>query len=380
MSETIAIIGGGLQGTLCALACARAGHRVVLFERSARLFDRASRNNEGKIHRGYTYGLDPSGETQRVMAGFGASFMPALRDLVPEIDGILVAREVIYARHRASQLGEEATARHFAAVAALAPGTDPPVRLTDGDCLDRFGLDVTSAVRVAEQTVSPERLRDAVLAAIDGTPAIAVELGTEIEATEPSGYLVAGGKRLGLFGAMVNCAWDGLARLDATAGVPDAGLCLRAKAGFITTATTGLPTEPITFSFGPFGDVVPLGGGRVYVSWYPACLMGFTTDLTQGAAWFEERSQAFDAASAYRRTVAAFEALCVGLRLSAGYDRLLAGAILAQGATDIDDRASGLHRRTAVGIHRVGRLFSINPGKLTAAPKLAHDLATMLAS
>jgi hypothetical protein len=168
-------------------------------------------------------------------------------------------------------------------------------------------------------------------------------------------------------------------RLDATADVADAGLCLRAKAGFITAVTTGMPPEPITFSFGPFGDIVPLGGDRVYLSWYPACLMGFTTDLTPGARWFDVRLGAFNAEAAYSDAKAAFEALCVELRLGATYDRLLAGAIVAQGSTDIDDRASGLHRRTAVGIHREGRLFSINPGKLTAAPKLALDLAATLA-
>jgi glycine/D-amino acid oxidase-like deaminating enzyme len=377
LSETIAIIGGGLQGTLCALACARRGRKVVLFERAAQLLDRASRNNEGKIHRGYTYGLDPSGETQRVMATFGAAFMPALREIVPGIDGILVAREVIYARHQASQLNEGETARHIASVGAFAGGA-APVRLTDEECCARFGPGVTSAFRVAEETISPERLRDAVLAEIKRTPVIVVELNVDVDTIAASEVGVGGVSR-GPFAAIVNCAWDGLARLDATAGVADAGLCLRAKAGFVTTARAGLPPAPVTFSYGPFGDVVPLGDDRVYVSWYPACLMGFTTDVSRGAAWFDDRLREFDAGGAYRTTVAAFETLMPGLKLGSTYERLLAGAILARGATDIDDRASGLHRRTAVGIHREGRLFSINPGKLTATPRLALDLASMVA-
>ena len=75
---------------------------------------------------------------------------------------------------------------------------------------------------------------------------------------------------------------------------------------------------------------------------------------------------------------AAFAKLCRGLRLDARFEKVLAGAILAAGSTDIDDRSSGLHERTKIGIRRQENLFSVNPGKLTLTPLLALELAGQL--
>src|SRR5512145_2610807 len=100
MNGTVAVIGGGIQGTLCALACSAAGWRVTLFERKAKLWQGASANNEGKIHLGFTYGLDRSGETQARLAELGGRFEGALAAILgPLPAGVFVARRVIYARH-----------------------------------------------------------------------------------------------------------------------------------------------------------------------------------------------------------------------------------------------------------------------------------------
>ncbi len=52
------------------------------------------------------------------------------------------------------------------------------------------------------------------------------------------------------------------------------------------------------------------------------------------------------------------------------------GVIVAWGETDIDDPASGLHERHAIGPRSHGRYHSVDTGKLTMAPrfgKLAAD-------
>jgi hypothetical protein len=56
-----------------------------------------------------------------------------------------------------------------------------------------------------------------------------------------------------------------------------------------------------------------------------------------------------------------------------------AGSIVAHGHTDVDDRASGLHRRTQVGVHSVGPYHSVDPGKLTTAPVFALEAAERVA-
>ncbi|WP_309714163.1 FAD-dependent oxidoreductase, partial [Pseudolysinimonas sp.] len=51
----VAVVGGGIVGTLSALLLARHGHRVDLYEREAELWSGASAVNEGKVHLGAVY-------------------------------------------------------------------------------------------------------------------------------------------------------------------------------------------------------------------------------------------------------------------------------------------------------------------------------------
>lgn len=120
MSGTVAVIGGGIQGTLCALACSAAGWRVTLFERKPKLWQGASANNEGKIHLGFTYGLDKSGATQSRLAELGGRFEDALAAILGPLPAeVIVARRVIYARHALSALEAEATEAHLDSTAGI---------------------------------------------------------------------------------------------------------------------------------------------------------------------------------------------------------------------------------------------------------------------
>ena len=51
----VAIIGGGIFGCTSALALARAGHSVVLFEKNAQIMQGASKNNHNRLHLGLHY-------------------------------------------------------------------------------------------------------------------------------------------------------------------------------------------------------------------------------------------------------------------------------------------------------------------------------------
>lgn len=376
-SKRLAIVGGGIQGTLCALACAAAGWEVTLFERRDSLWQGASGNNEGKIHLGFTYGLDASGRTQQRLAGLGARFETELVRLVgPLPDGVVVAREVTYARHIDSELSSEATRAHLAATAALlSVQSDAGVRcMRAAELAALFSRDVTDAWIVPEMTIEPVLLGRHVVERLACEARVAVALGVHVDRIDTDGTVWERRESLGRFDRVLNCAWDGLAALDPRA----TGLCLRAKAGFIARGESDAPLRPVTFCYGPFGDIVPLNGGWYYVSWYPACLMGFTTDLSAGARWYEEVARSFDFDVAFERTRNVLAALAPSLRLSAHYDGVRSGAILAAGLTDIYDRASQLHERTAIGLTAHGRVASINPGKLTTAPWWAQKAAEWL--
>ena len=58
---------------------------------------------------------------------------------------------------------------------------------------------------------------------------------------------------------------------------------------------------------------------------------------------------------------------------------VIGGAIYGFGETDIDDAASGLHRRAAVGVRSVGRYHSVDPGKYCLTPYFALQVADRIA-
>jgi glycine/D-amino acid oxidase-like deaminating enzyme len=376
MSSTVAVIGGGIQGTLCALACSAAGWRVTLFERKPKLWQGASANNEGKIHLGFTYGLDRSGKTQARLAELGARFEAALAAILgPLPAGVFVARRVIYARHALSALAAQATDAHLESTARMI-GTGTAIRrLPLPELRSLFSDQVTDAWEVPETTIEPTVLGEAILARIARQANVDIVTNADIAELRQDGTVWdAGGRRLGQFDRLLNCAWDGLARLHGDG----AGFCLRGKAGFIARIRSPGPGLPVTFCFGPFGDIVPLGGGRCYVSWYPACLMGFTTDLSAGSRWFDRLAAGFDFAAAYQLTRHRLTELTRGFELDEQYEGVRAGPILAEGSTDIHDLESRLHRRTAIGLDAHGRIATINPGKLATAPWWASKAATWI--
>ncbi|WP_129678338.1 FAD-dependent oxidoreductase [Candidatus Chloroploca sp. Khr17] len=75
-NDRIAVLGAGLQGACVALALARLGYRVNLFERMDDCLTQASLRNEGKIHLGFVYANDTSFQTADLMLRSALSFGP----------------------------------------------------------------------------------------------------------------------------------------------------------------------------------------------------------------------------------------------------------------------------------------------------------------
>jgi hypothetical protein len=172
-------------------------------------------------------------------------------------------------------------------------------------------------------------------------------------------------------------------RLDAQLGLaPSRGWVHRLKyrlLGRLPGTLTDLPS--VTLVLGPFGDVVTWPSGRVYLSWYPACLRGWTSELAVPESWQAPCNGEVEPRAAHEIAVHALSELdriVPGLGATT-IDTVDAGIITAWGETDIDDPASGFHQRHDVGPSARDGWISVDTGKLTTAPLFA-ERAAILAS
>jgi hypothetical protein len=128
---------------------------------------------------------------------------------------------------------------------------------------------------------------------------------------------------------------------------------------------------------GPYGDTVQRRDGRLYASWYPECLAGWSEDVAPPTSWRPlmdgVRDRAAQAADAKRILDAFAEVFPALAALRA--ERSGAGVIFAWGDRDIDDRTSELHQRSDIGVSMHDGYATIDTGKLTTAPLFASRLA-----
>jgi glycine/D-amino acid oxidase-like deaminating enzyme len=395
---SIAVIGAGLQGCCAALALARRGADVHLYDKEPALLTGASRWNEGKIHLGYIYANDRGdGTLERLLDG-AASFAPLLREQAGlEPEALQISQPFTYLVKRDSQLPAEAVATHFARVdAAIArrreAGFDYLGRsagpascaVNAPDIAGTYDArQVAAAFRTSEYALRPETLCAAVAAAVEASPRIRTHLGVRIDAIEEAGDRLRlrdedGGSE-GPFDDVVNAAWEDRLRLDASLGrTPDKPWLHRYKLAIHVRgapAAEGLPTST-TMMLGEFGDIVRFSGGDWYLSWYPACRLGQSGALAPPD--FLGGLQDADCDRVRRTSLEALAAVAPGLAdldLDSATVDIAGGHIFTWGATGIRDMGSEVHSRVDIGVETHGRVHSIDTGKLGMAPLFAEEAA-----
>ena len=78
------VLGGGIQGCCIALMLRKHGYEVNLIDKSKDILNRASLNQEGKIHLGFVYGADASLKTGKSLLLNALYFAPYLEYLLDE--------------------------------------------------------------------------------------------------------------------------------------------------------------------------------------------------------------------------------------------------------------------------------------------------------
>ena len=357
----------------------------------------ASANNEGKVHLGYVYAKDPTGRTAEAMVAGALAFAPLLRRwLGARVDAIRLSAPFHYALHHASLLDADAIEHHLRLCAALvhrarnghAPDyfgsdcTDPPRRLSASELESLYDpARVTAAFRTPEIGVDPEDLAREVRARLAAEPAITAYFRsrvTHVETVAPRPIVTAdhdGAAESRDYDHVVNALWAGRLAVDHTAGVAPPRPWLFRTKRFIRLRgeRAGLTPPSTTIVLGPFGDVTRYANGDVYLSWYPAALAGVSDAVTppvfDGIGRLDWRRATMDALAGIVPALGSITDTDLA-RADAG-----GGVIFAWGQSDIDDPASELHARSAIGPESFGRYHTINTGKLTTAPLFARAIA-----
>jgi glycine/D-amino acid oxidase-like deaminating enzyme len=399
---SILILGAGLQGAGVALELARRGIAVTLLEQDPVPINRASLRNEGKIHLGLIYANDRSLETAFLQLQGGLRFRSIVDGwLGAARDWLVLSTPFHYMVADDSVLTPDELTAHYdkiqdrcRAELERCPeldylGARPESlyrRLTSDEIAAHFDAKrfaVGFATR--ELAIDPVPLALALRAAIARSEEITFLPSRTVRAITQRGdrYRVEGDGPEGAWSLeadqVVNATWERRLALDRQVGLaPPKDLLHRLKYRVIARLPDELNGAPsVTMVLGRYGDVVVRPDGTAYLSWYPVGLRGWTHDIEPPRAWDEP----------CRGEVPSDEARDIAARLLAGIDawypgigratplQIDAGAIVAFGRSDVDDAASGLHDRSRIGVTSCGGYHSVEPGKLTTAPRIAVDAA-----
>lgn len=394
------VIGAGLQGACIALELALRGKPVTLIDQDPWPINRASLRNEGKIHLGLIYAADTSMQTAKLQLRAALHFRRLLaRWLGTRLQRIGVSTPFTYLVARDSLLDADALARHYEALGQncddqmrMQPELDylgaKPGRLTTPaprGHVERFfdGPRIADAFLTEERAIDTDDLAIAIREAIDRNDRISFVGNTRIDEiirstaeTRVGGLWTDSGERCEIVAEhVVNATWEQRLRLDQMAGLalPE-GWLHRLKYRAIVQLPDRLREQPsATMVLGRYGDVVVRANGSAYLSWYPACLKGWSHALSPPDDWdapcrgmAEPEMAAAIGAEIVREVSVWYPSMAASRLLTVD-----AGAIVAYGQSDVDDPGSGLHGRTQVCVSGDQAYLSVDPGKLTTAPLFA---------
>ncbi len=395
----VAVLGAGIMGCCLALFLARRGIRVNLFDARDRPMAGASRWNEGKIHLGYLYGADASLATARHLLPGGLRFKALAEQLIEQaLDDYVTTSDDMFLIHRDSVVDAARARAYYRAVDELiqhSAGTGDYLcdlrgrttrELSPGElaAIADPAL-VTAGFGVPERSVQTHWLADRLCDAVDAEPGIEQRMGERVTAVHrcprPDKHweVVTAAGRQG-FDCVVNALWEGRLAIDATVGLPrPTEWSARYRLALFARTPQALAVPSAVLGIGPFGDVKNYNGRDFYLSWYPAGL-AYTSDgeLPGG----EDAVPAFDDAAVARATRDGLSAAFgwVDDILAAGAQtRVGGGWVVAQGRGPLSSATSTLHRRDAFGVSRLDTYYSVDTGKYSTAPWLAHSLAQEIA-
>jgi len=397
----VGILGAGIMGSCLALALARKGFQVTVFDAKKEPMTGASRWNEGKIHLGYLYGADPSLETARKVVAGGIHFADSLsRLLESSVEAAFTTEDDIYLVHKASVVSAEELDRYSKAVHSLVRshsdaemarrlfGGNGPRRLLDAE-LDGIADRklVEAGFHIPERSVETNWIADMLCLALSNNPNIELRMNTRVLSAKPE-TSVDGRWRVHCtdgeadsFDIVANALWNGRLAIDRTAGMEPTGTWSnRYRVALFARTSEPLNIPSAIVAVGPFGDIKNYNGRDFYLSWYPVGLMSDSSEIDPSEPPDLEPKEQADIAN---RMVAGLAEIMprVGEILDHATEfKVKGGFVFARGGGSLADRKASIHRRDGFGIERLGRYISIDTGKYSTAPLMAEQLAAEISA
>ena len=397
------VLGGGIQGCCIALMLRKHGYDVKIVDKSKDIFNRASLNQEGKVHMGFIYGLDASLKTGKKLLLDALYFAPYLEYLLgkkvnweklkssnfnylvakdsmlspDEVDAYFQTLETIYRQYledeKLTYLGKRP--KTIFKKISLPPQVNP----------DFF----QACFATEEVALCPENLKDIIKEKIQSSN-ISLCLNQCVTSAKrtPQGFMVETNLENGDVGQfesdlVFNCLSEGKMILDKQMGLPvEKGINLRFKYAIITKSHVSLNgLNSFTIIQGPYGDFVQYPqSNETYFCWYPSSLKGMVVDQSIPTSWEEACdgkipqtvrqklvNENFKHFQRLIPTLSDFQVLSIK-----------GGVIVAKGRQDIHHLDSKLHERNESPITQNDGYYSINTGKFTSAPRNTSLLETML--
>ncbi|MBP6794992.1 MAG: FAD-dependent oxidoreductase, partial [Saprospiraceae bacterium] len=400
-TESVGILGGGMQGCCMALLFKKSGFRVTIIDQAASLISRASSNQEGKIHMGFIYAKDPSCKTGFKLLNDGLHFDTCLEELLEKTipwDG-LKSKKFIYLVPRDSlcsvdhlQLYFKKLQDKYESILASYPhlsylGSRPenisysipvPEYVNESHFIHCF--------QTEEVAVSQSKLRDLVLKKLLEKE-INVKLNTKVIGIKKQAayqYEVTTPEGSQSFDFLVNCLWENQQIMDQQLGCNDRReINLRLKFGITSSYLNELSFIPsISMVSGQYGDFVNFQTStdpKMYFSWYPISRYGMVVDQSIPEEWNDICNHNFpDHLFQFQidNQLAIYQKL-FSKNFKFIDPQLVPGIIVARGNEDIGNHESELHQRSENPVFCSDGYFSISTGKFTSIPYNTH-LASLL--
>ena len=387
------VLGAGIQGCCVSLMLKKHGYEVSLVDKSNDIFNRASLNQEGKIHLGFVYGLDSSLKTGKKLLLDALHFAPYLEylldrkinwnDFKSSKFNYLVAKDSMLSSTQIDEYFQKLQDyyRECLKDEKLSYLGQRPQRLFQKTSLpQQVNPDFFQACFATQEVaLQPENLKEIIKQKIQSQN-ITLYLNQNIIGIKKtrSGFIVetcsnndTSKKHESDF--VFNCLWEGRISLDKEMGIKiQKGYNFRFKHGIITKPQASLSgLDSFTILQGPYGDYVNYPkNNKTYFCWYPSSTKEMIIDQSIPKSW-EEACEGQISSSVKEKLVKEnfiqFHRLLPTLQ-SFEDSVIKGGVIVAKGHHDINQIQSLLHQRNELPINQNDGYFSINTSKFTSAP------------